>query len=436
MKLIRKNTNKLLLPDYIIKCLSEIDWVNVNEGSDGENVIEFYDNDLLMITYGTRGSTPFSGPECLRYGGNTTSYQIYSPKLPSNYLYIGDGGSGILEIDKAIIKKCFSQGINPFVDSKEKVANVVTEVVNTYTHYHYDHLHTGAPLAGLFHSLVVRKMIIGGWGPRRMFQNVFKRPIFPRDFSEMNASYAFYQIKDPRSSVIIFLPDGDFKEMGCSEFKNLLKQNVPQIKHNKVSHDLANCVVVKCFPTCHPDPCISYRYETYNHDNQIVSSITFMTDHDIRDTDYRETYFRDQVAGCDALYIDGQYENKNYIPGFGHGRVELIGEMAQKLKVPNVAIGHHDPTREDNQIDAMIELAKAANESSDSDFRSNILGASDRMLIFVPAKERGRKGIVIGKMDLKIGRKVEANLTSELEGTYAYTDLTSGYSVHDHTSTT
>lgn len=56
-------------------------------------------------------------------------------------------------------------------------------------------------------------------------------------------------------------------------------------------------------------------------------------------------------------------------------------------------------------------------------------------MIFVPSKDRGRKGIVIGKMDLKIGPKIESNLTSELKGNYAYTDLTKSYAIHDHTHT-
>lgn len=427
MRILRKKAKNVLLPSYIIDCLKEIDWINYEKDDENpnEDIIEFHPDDLILITYGTRGSTPFSGPECLRYGGNTTSYQVYSPKLLDNHLYLGDGGSGILEIDKTVIKKCFAVGINPFTDPKEKVSEIISDIVNTYTHYHYDHLHTGAPLAGLFHTDAVRKLIIGGWGPRKMFQNVFKRPLFPRDFSEIDASYSFYEIKEARSSVIIFLPNGDFREMGISEFKNLLKQNLPQIKHKKVSHDLQDCVVVKCFPTDHPDPCISYRYENYNDRNEIMTCITFMTDHDIRDTDYRENYFRNQVQGCDAIYIDGQYEQKNYVPGFGHGRVELVGEAAKHLHLPYVFIGHHDPTREDSQIDAMINLAKESSKGGETE--STILGASDRMMIFCPGKTRNRKGIVLGKMDLVLGDKLEAGsgLCSEVKGSYGYHDLTS-----------
>jgi len=430
LRTINKKISSILLPPYIIDALKSIEWMNFSE--DGEQ-IEFYPDDIILITYGTRGSTPFSGPECLRYGGNTTSYQIYSPKLPDNVLYLGDGGSGILEVDKAIIKKCFAQGINPFTDPKEKVAHIISDIINTYTHYHYDHLHTGAPLAGLFHADTVRKMVIGGWGPRRMFQNVFKRPIFPRDFSEIEASYSFYEIKDVRSSVIIFLPNGDFREMGISEFKNLLKQSMPQVKHKKVSHHLSDCLVAKCFPTAHPDPCISFRYESYDECNRLLSCITFMTDHDIRDTDFRENYFREQVKGCDVLYIDGQYEESNYVPGFGHGRVELIGNMAKQLELTNVAIGHHDPTREDKQIDAMVELAKEANKGGAVE--TKFFGASDRMMMFSPGKSRGRKGIVIGKMDLYINGTVEngVGLSSEIKGKYGCHDLTNNYNLEDPT---
>lgn len=414
-----------MLPSYIGQCLKKIEWMKSEE-----DVLQFHPDDLVLITYGTRGSTPFSGPESLRYGGNTTCYQIYSPKLPDNYLYLGDGGSGILEIDKSIIKKCFSQHINPFSDSHEKVSQVISCIINTYTHYHYDHLHTGAPLAGLFHSNSVHKTIIGAGGPHRMFQSVFQRPIFPRDFSEMEASFDFHEIRDVRSSVIALFPSGDFKEIGISEFKNLLHHTMPQIKHKKVSYHLSDCLIVKCFPTDHPDPCISYRYENYSETNKSMTSLAFMTDHEISETDYRENYFKEQVCGTDVLYIDGQYQEQNYIPGFGHGRVELIGVMGRELKLPNITIGHHDPAREDRQIDAMIEIAKQTNQG-----KSRIFAASDRMMVFIPAKTRGRTGIVIGRMDLDIGERIEtdADSSSEVKGRYCYLDLTTTYQLEDFT---
>lgn len=440
MKTIHKKVKQILLPPYIVKGLREVPWIKSTgqSGADDET-IEFYADDLILITYGTRGSTPFSGPECLRYGGNTTSYQIYSPKMPDNILYLGDGGSGILEINQSVIKKCFSQGINIFTAPREKVSQLISQIINTYTHYHYDHLHTGAPLAGLFHADAVRKLIIGAWNPRSMFQNVFKRPIFPRDFNEMHASYSFYDIKDVRSSVLAFLPNGDIREVGISDFNNMLQQSSPQIKHKKTSYYLSECLIVKCFPTDHPDPCTSYRYENYDGTNRLMSCITFMTDHDIRDTDYRETYFKAQVQGCDAIYIDGQYQDSNYIPGFGHGRVEMIGAMARDLKIPNVAIGHHDPTREDKQIDAMVDMAKQANKGGE--IESRIFGASDRMMLFIPAPARGRKGIIIGRMDFTVVGQIhnEANDTgpsSEVKGNYGCRDLTTIYQLHDHTKET
>ncbi len=112
--------NSILLPPYVIGCLKNLDWVQSDEST-----ITFYNDDFIMLLYGVRGSTAFSGPHHIRYGSNTTAYQIWSPKLPHDILYLGDGGSGILEIDKAIVNKLFENGINPFTAGQKEVSRVI-----------------------------------------------------------------------------------------------------------------------------------------------------------------------------------------------------------------------------------------------------------------------------------------------------------------------
>jgi hypothetical protein len=436
MKTIRIPTDKILMPPYIIDCLKKLDWIGLDDDS-----IEFYHDDFIMVIYGARGSTAYSGPDHFRYGSNTTAYQIWSPKLPPEILYLGDGGSGILEVDKAVIAKCYRKGINPFTAKEKDIAPIISSVINTYTHYHYDHLHMGTPLAGLFNANSIPKKIIGGDNPKSQFTRAFRRPAFPRDFGEVQAAYSFHEITDSRASVIVFTPNGEFRVLNTSDFASYLTDAKPQIRHNKVFYNLEDCLIVKCYPADHPDPCISYRYENYDSAGSLVSALTFMTDHEIRETDDRNSYFLAHLNHADAVYFDGQYTNRNFIPGFGHGRVEIIGKTAAKIDMKNILIGHHDPTRKDDEIDEMVELARKSYDEEAGGVpeseKARIVGASDRMMIFIPSRERNRRGVVFGRMSLERGNEEirdEIGTQSSVISRYNHFDLTQTYHLEDFTS--
>jgi len=433
MKTHKIPTSTMLVPPYIVECLKQVDWIE----SDAEN-ITFYPDDFMLILYGARGSTAFSGPDHIRYGSNTTAYQIWSPKLPTNVLYLGDGGSGVLEISNMVMQKLFSKGINPFACKPEDVEPVITSVINTFTHCHYDHLHMGTPLAGLFHANVIRKNIIGDKDIKNHFSNAFKRPVFPRDFGEIQASYDFQSIKEPRASVLIFTPNGEFRVMISSTFDTFLNQTNPQIKHNKGFFNIEDCIIVRCAVADHPDPCISYRYENYNATGKLTNAFVFMTDHEIRETDDANSYFAGHVNQCDAIYLDGQYEHKNYVPGFGHGRVEVIGKVMANLDVANVLIGHHDPQRTDKQIDDMITLARKhyeINYKPEKQHPARLVGAADRMMLFIPSKDRKRNGIVYGRMNCDKGKEIKDEIgpQSTIVSEYKSFDLTQIYRIEDYT---
>lgn len=440
MKTVDIPTTRILMPEYVIEGLTKLDWMQ----SDSESM-SFYHDDFIMILYGARGSTAFSGPRHIRYGSNTTAYQIWSPKLPLDILYLGDGGSGVLEIDKLIMNKLVENGINPFTSNNNDVSEIISGVINTYTHYHYDHLHTGAPLSGIFNTNNIPKKIIGGDNPRSQFTKAFKRPMFPRDFGEIQAAFSFHNIADPRSSVIIFTPNGEYRVISTSDFNSSLAARRPQVRHNKVSYNLDNCIVAKCHTADHPDPCISYRYENYDSNGNCVMAVTFLTDHEIRETDDRNGYFVNHVRNSDAVYFDGQYTDGDFLPGFGHGRVEIIGEIAAKLSLKNIVIGHHDPKRTDEEIDAMVELAQQKYQAHSPERRDNdeftkprILGASDRIMFFIPSKQRGRKGIVFGCMDFHKGIEHADDIGPHSSLVYQCKslDLTQTYRLDDFTSET
>ena len=432
MKLYPKKKEDLFLPDYIIKALGNLDWVETTNES-----IVFHPDDFIFIHYGTRGSTSYSGPKFIRYGSNTTCFQFYSPKLPDNQVYLGDGGSGILEASNMITTKLFSRGINPFTDSREKISKALSQISMSFTHYHYDHLHLGLPLTSIAHCNNLKKYVIGSDNPKQQFKQAFRRPVFPRDFGEISNAYEFFSIADARSSVLVFLPSGEMKCMDVSSFDDICQKQNPQIKHMGVSYNIEECVASRIYPAYHPDPCNSFRYETYNSQGEVETACTFVTDHEIQESHASDIYFSKHLKGSDYVYLDGQYSMDNYIAGFGHGRVEVVAEIAARLELPYVSIGHHDPSRTDDQIDEMMAVAKKTYKEKSENPEGKLLGARDRMMVFIPGKSRQRKGLVFGRMDVDITGQVKDELgeQNKVVGAYNKSDLTTTYKTVDQTST-
>ena len=121
---------------------------------------------------------------------------------------------------------------------------------------------------------------------------------------------------------------------------------------------------ITAFEVFHPAPCLAYRFE---HGGK---TFVFCTDHELRrgsDPDHpnqkaslaAENRLREQAAGVDLLYRDGQYFHVEYdgslgIGGtgavsrldWGHSCMEDVREMAQECGVKQTLIGHHDPNRD------------------------------------------------------------------------------------------
>jgi len=67
------------------------------------------------------------------------------------------------------------------------------------------------------------------------------------------------------------------------------------------------------------------------------------------------------VEGADLLIHDAQYTVDDYRQGkhgFGHSTVEMAVEAAQAAHVRELILFHHEPTYNDNQLDAMEETAR------------------------------------------------------------------------------
>jgi ribonuclease BN (tRNA processing enzyme) len=66
------------------------------------------------------------------------------------------------------------------------------------------------------------------------------------------------------------------------------------------------------------------------------------------------------LRGVDVLIHDAQYTAGEYATrvGWGHSCVEAVVEQAIRLQVRRLVLFHHDPDRDDGQLDTMLAQAR------------------------------------------------------------------------------
>jgi phosphoribosyl 1,2-cyclic phosphodiesterase len=124
----------------------------------------------------------------------------------------------------------------------------------------------------------------------------------------------------------------------------------------------------------HPGVCVGYRIQ--NGD----TSVAFLPDNEPLDAffdsanDYNAGDGRlnkdaraeraDLVAflkGVDLLILDTQYTDEEYAQriGWGHGSLSSVIGLARDAEVKTLMLFHHDPNRNDADVDAMLDSARA-----------------------------------------------------------------------------
>lgn len=114
-----------------------------------------------IVVLGTRGSTPVSGAEFVRYGGNTSSFAI---SIGSRVVGFIDAGTGLLAYPSCDLE--LAPSIDVFL-----------------THYHWDHIQGLSMLEALW-SGDAEIVIHGPGGPERALTAVITPPWFPVSLAE------------------------------------------------------------------------------------------------------------------------------------------------------------------------------------------------------------------------------------------------------------
>lgn len=256
-------------------------------------------DDFWLRCWGVRGSTPTPGVDTLRYGGETTCFEIRA----GDALVLVDCGSGARNLGLQLV----AEGPRHF------------DLL--FTHTHLDHI-CGLPF---FKPAYFPSFSIDAWAGHFMDETelvdiicrIMSPPIFPVAANTLKG----VNFKTFRAGSSIERTDG---------------LSIRTIRLN------------------HPGGACGYRL-TYGG-----RSICIITDHEHGDPEI-DAALIDFVAGAevmiyDAMFTDAEYETYR---GWGHSTWQKAVELATRAGVRTPVLFHHDPRRSDDELDE-IGLAAAA----------------------------------------------------------------------------
>jgi phosphoribosyl 1,2-cyclic phosphodiesterase len=245
--------------------------------------------------WGTRGSIPSPGASTVRYGGNTSCVQV---TLDDGTLIVLDAGSGIRPLGKALGR---SQG------------------TILLTHYHWDHIQ-GFPFFDPAYIPGSAFHVFGpefeGKGPQQYLSGQMMAPYFPATVSQMTSLTGFDVV--PRETF----------RLGSA-----------RVTATRVSH---------------PSTTLGYRIEA---DDAVF---VYISDNEV-DVASPELFASivDLAAGADLLIHDCQYTEGEYAGkhGWGHSTPRQAIKIARAADVAEMVLFHHDPTHNDEQVEALADEA-------------------------------------------------------------------------------
>ena len=255
-------------------------------------------HNVVVEFWGVRGSVPSPGPNTAKYGGNTSCVSItYQDKV-----LILDAGTGIREL-----------GSNLATQQQK-------EIFILLSHSHWDHIQ-GFPFF---------KPIYQPDRPVYMFPTMLKKNNVLSSLVEQMDGAHFPITPDQVPSNFNYITDHPLEFLFSKGF------NIEMVSLN------------------HPGSALGYNIKV----NGIT--ICYFTDNEI-DPPYQKTIeYDDLVNKCknadvlihDAQYIEEDMPNKH---GWGHSLIKQVTQLGYEANVKNIVYFHHEPERNDDEIDQLLK---------------------------------------------------------------------------------
>ena len=263
--------------------------------------------------WGVRGSIPSPGPRTARYGGNTTCIEVGTD---DGTLIILDAGTGIFALAQNLLARLPVRA-NIFI-----------------THSHWDHIH-GLPFftplfnAGSEVRLHGAHDPVSGRGIEHVLGVQLQNSYFPVGEAQMAANIEYHT-----------LSLGQALTVGDAVVDNVVMNHPVTNLGYRIS-----CNGRSLFFTGDHEP----FYNVYAKD-------------DARHAPYqahmegRQHEIDRAMQGVDALIVDCSYTRDEYPAkqGWGHGTLDSALEMAIRVGARTLYVTHHEPTRGDDELEAVF----------------------------------------------------------------------------------
>ncbi len=275
---------------------------------------------IRIVFRGVRGSYPVPGPTTLRYGGNTSSQEIRA----GGRLLILDAGTGIISLGQDMVNQASEHNVALF-----------------FSHNHHDH--TGGIL--YFKPAYTPKTTLHIFGPDEepgtimdSLEHLAAPAAHPVPFSRMGMRYSCTVLTT--GDIVSWAPGDD----------------APHLLEPGTSAP-ADAVIVRTYKNDkHPlGGVLNFRIEYGG------KSYVYATDVE-GDENEGDPGLAAFAQNADLLAHDGQYTSEEYgrRHGWGHSTIRMAIKTAEMAHAKCLAIIHHEPTYDDDKLDALQAEARTA----------------------------------------------------------------------------